>query len=56
MEINPSLSGENVRVIDPVMTDSYSRNVGFALDAELTLMLRRGAHGLASVLVHDLHI
>ena len=37
-------------VIEPVMADSYSRNVGLALDADLTLMLRRGAHRLASVL------
>ena len=37
-------------VIDPVMADSYSRNMGFTLDAELTLMLRRGTHKLASVL------
>ena len=43
MGINPSLSGENVGVIDPVMTDSYSRNAGFTLDADLTLMLRCGA-------------
>ena len=37
-------------VTDPVMTDSYSRNAGLALNADLTLMLRHRAHRLASVL------
>jgi len=37
-------------VIDLVMADSYSRNAGFALDTDLTLILRREAHRLASVL------
>ena len=32
------------------MAVSYSRNAGLALDADLALMLRRGAHRLASVL------
>jgi len=32
------------------MTGSYNRNAGLALNADLTLMLRRGAHNLASVL------
>jgi len=50
MGINPSLSGENVGVIEPVIADSYSRNAGLALDADLTLMLRRGAYSLAFVL------
>ena len=31
---------------DAVMTDSYSRNAGLALNADLTLMLRRGASRL----------
>ena len=53
MEINPSLSGENVGVIDPVMADSYNKNVGLALGADLTLMLRRPAHKLASVLERE---
>ena len=43
MEINPSLGGENMGVIDPIMADSYSRNAGLALDADLTLMLRHRA-------------
>jgi len=34
---------------------SYNRNVGLALDAGLTLMLRRRAHGLASVLKRGAH-
>jgi len=50
MEINPSLSGENMGVIDPVIADSYSKNASLALDANLTLMLRRRAHRIASVL------
>jgi len=32
------------------MAVSYNRNAGLALDADLTLMLRRAAHMLASVL------
>ena len=48
MGITPSLSGDNVGVIEPVMDDSYSRNAGLALDADLTLMLRHRAHRLAS--------
>ena len=40
MVINPSLSGENIGVIEPVMADSYSRNAGLVLDADLTQMLR----------------
>ena len=50
MGINLSFKWENVRVTDAVMTDSYSRNAGLALNADLTLMLRRGAHSLTSVL------
>ena len=37
-------------MIDPVMADSYSKNEGIVLDADLTLMLRRGAQRLAFVL------
>ena len=33
------------------MTDSYSRNTGLALNANLTLMLRRGAHTRVCVLL-----
>ena len=50
MEINLSLSGENVGVIDLVMADNYSTNARLALDANLTLMLRCEAHRLTSVL------
>ena len=50
MKITPSISGGNVRVIDSVMADSYNRNAGLALDANLTLMLRCEAHMPASVL------
>ena len=32
------------------MAISYSRNAGLALDADFILILRRGAHSLASVL------
>jgi len=39
-----------VGVIDPVTDDNYSRNTGFTLDTDFTLMLRCGAHRLASVL------
>ena len=41
-----------MRVTDTVMTDSYSRNAGLALNADLTPILRRRAHMLASVLEH----
>ena len=41
---------KNVRVTDAVMTGSYSKNAGLALNADLTLMLRREAHRLTSVL------
>jgi len=37
-------------VPDPIMNDSYSRNAGLALNADLTLMLRHGVYRLASVL------
>ena len=30
----------------PVMADNYNKNVGLALDADLSLMFRRGAHRL----------
>ena len=50
MRINPSLSEENVGVIESVMADSYSKNMDLTLDTDLTLMLRCGAHRLASVL------
>ena len=67
MGITPSLSGRNVGVIDPVMADSYSRNAGLALDANLTLMLRCEAYRpplcwnvellrLVSELKHEVHI
>ena len=36
------------------MAVSYNKNAGLALDADLTLMLRRGAHRLASVLEAEL--
>jgi len=35
------------------MAFSYSRNVGLALDADLSLMLRRRPHMLASVLERE---
>ena len=54
MGINSSLSGKNMGVINTVMANSYSRNAGLALDSDLALMLRRGAHRLASVLEHGL--
>ena len=38
------------------MVVSYSRNAGLALDADLTLMLRCGAHMLASVLERGAHM
>ena len=44
-----------MRVIDSVMADSYNRNAGLALDADLTLILRLAAHRLASVLEHGVH-
>ena len=53
MEINLSLSGENVGVIDPIMDDSYNKNGSLTLDADFTLMLRRGAHRLATVLERE---
>ena len=37
------------------MTVSYNRNAGLALDADLTLILKRGAQRLASVLEHGAH-
>ena len=37
------------------MVVSYSRNTGLALDADLVLMLRRGAHRLASMLECGAH-
>jgi len=50
MGINLSLSGVNMGMIDPAMTDSYNRNASLALDADLALMLRRGAYRLMSEL------
>ena len=37
------------------MTVSYSKNAGLAPDVDLTLMLRRRAHRLASVLEREAH-
>ena len=41
---------ENEVQLIKLVAVSYNRNAGLALDADFTLMLRRGAHRLVSVL------
>ena len=54
MESYSPLCGEKTRCNWPSSWFNYSKNAGLALDANLTLMLRRGVHRLASVLEREL--
>jgi len=55
MGIYSPLHEKKVSVDWPITDVCYRRNTGLALDPNLALMLRCGAHMLVSVLKHEIH-